>query len=97
MSSTNSIVDIRNVILLIVSNKSTIKKRKRIEETGESYGILISVSNSFDFSSNILIMVVLSYKKLVIQRIIISKIFLFRRLLISRVYETLSNTPKIFI
>jgi hypothetical protein len=65
MSFTNPIVDIRNAILLVVSSRSAIKKRKRIGETGEPYGILISVSNSSDSPSNILIIVVLSYKKLV--------------------------------
>jgi hypothetical protein len=65
MSSTNPIADTRNVILLVVSSRSTIKKRKRIGETGEPYGISISVSNSSDSPSNTLIIVVLSYKKLV--------------------------------
>jgi hypothetical protein len=75
MSSTNPIVNTRNVILLVVFNRSAIKKRKRIGEIGEFCGISVSVSNSFDSPSNILIMVVLSYKKLVIQRIIIFRIF----------------------
>jgi hypothetical protein len=65
MSSTNPIADTRNVMLLVVSSRSAIKKRKRIEETGKPCGIPISVLNSSDSPSNILIMVVLSYKKLV--------------------------------
>jgi hypothetical protein len=97
MSSTNPIADTRNVILLVTSSRSAIKKRKRIGETEKPCGILISVSNSSDSPSNTLIMVVLSYKKLVTQRIIISEIFFFRRLSINRVCETLSNAPKIFI
>jgi hypothetical protein len=97
MSSTNPIADTRNIILLIVFSRSAIKKRKRIGETGESCGIPVSVSNISDSSSNILIVIVLSYKKLITQRIIIFGIFLFRRLSISRVCETLSNTPEIFM
>jgi hypothetical protein len=84
-------------MLLVVFNKSAIKKKKRIEKIGELYGIFISVLNSFDSPSKTLIIVVLFYKKLVIQRIIMSEIFFFRKLSSNRLYETLSNAPKIFI
>jgi hypothetical protein len=84
-------------MLLVASNRSAIKKKKRIEEIGELYGISVSVLNNSDSLSKTLIMVVLFYKKLVTQRIIMSGIFLFRRLSSNRLCETLSNAPKIFI
>ena len=77
--------------------RSAIKKRKRIGEIGEPYGIPISILNSSDSPLSTLIVIVLSRRKLVTQRIIISGIFLFRRLSSSRVYKTLSNTPEISI
>ena len=97
MSFTNPIADIRNVILFIVSRRSVIKKRKRIGEIGEPCGIPISISNSSDSPSSILIIIVLSRRKLVTQRIIIFRIFFFRKLSSSRVYKTLSNAPEISI
>jgi hypothetical protein len=94
---TNPIADTRNAILLIVSKRSAKKEEKRIGEIGELYEIFIFILNIFDSLSNTLIMVILFRKKLVTQRIIISGIFLFRRLSSNRVCETLSNASKIFI
>jgi hypothetical protein len=85
ISSTNPIVDTRNAMSLVVLRRSAIKKRKRIEEIGELYEISVSVLNIFDSPSNTLIMIILSRRKLVTQRMIISRIFLFRRLSRSRV------------
>jgi hypothetical protein len=81
MSSINLIINTRNMMSLVVFRRSVIKKRKRIGEIREFYGILISVLNIFDSPSNTLIIIILFYRKLVTQRIIISRIFLFRRLL----------------
>ena len=66
ISSINPSVDTRCISLLAVSIRSVIKKRNRIGEMGDLYGIPISVVNSANSPSAVLIVVLLSFRKLLI-------------------------------
>jgi len=81
-------VDIRKASLLVVSSRSAIKKRKRMDEIGDPCGIPVFMSMSSVSPSSTLIVVVLSRKKLLTHRMIISGILLFFMLSRRRACET---------
>ena len=66
MSSTNPTADIRSVSLFTVSRRSAIKKRNRIGEIGDPWGIPVVTRNGSDSPSNVLIVVSRSCRKLLI-------------------------------
>jgi hypothetical protein len=74
ISSTKPTEEIRRVAQFVMSNRSAIKKRKMIGEIGDPCGIPVAVVNGCDCPSNVLSVVVLSLRKLSIQRTITSGI-----------------------
>ena len=70
-------MDVRKASSLVVSSRSAIKNRKRMDEIGDPCGIPVFISMSSVSPSSTLIVVVLSRKKLLIYRIIIFRILLF--------------------
>jgi len=58
--------DIYNALLLVISSRSAIKNRNRINKINEPYNISIITLNSRDSFLNSFIIVSLSYRKLII-------------------------------
>ena len=87
--------DIYNALLLVISSRSAIKNRNRINKINEPYNISIITLNSRDSFLNSFIIVSLSYRKLIIQFINIRGILLILRSWASLLWDILSNTPDI--
>jgi len=66
MSFINPNDDIYNASLLVISSRSAIKNRNRINKISKPYNIPIITLNSGDSSLNSFIIVSLSYRKLII-------------------------------
>ena len=77
-----------NALLFIISNRSVIKKRNRIDNIKDSYKIFIFIYNCLNSSLISLIIIIQSLKKLSIYLINISEILLFLRLCVSLLYNT---------
>jgi len=66
MSSINPNDDIYNASLLVISNRSAMKNRNRINKINKPYNIPIITLNSGDSLLNSFIIVSLFYRKLII-------------------------------
>lgn len=88
----NPVGVIDSVISSLSSSKSALQNRYRIGDIGDPYGIPKSTFSIFDVKSNSLIEVDLSLRKLQTHPIILLGTFLFLRLWINLLWETLSNT-----
>jgi hypothetical protein len=58
----------------MISNRLMMKNRKMISEISDPYEILIMIINDYDYSLNVLSVVILSLRKLLIHQMIISNI-----------------------
>ena len=94
-SSTNPTADTRNSSLFVASSRSAMKKRNSIGDSGDPWGIPVSVRNHPDSPSGSLILVCLSLRKLVTHRTIVSGIRRLRRLCNSLSCDTWLNAPDI--
>jgi hypothetical protein len=80
MSSTKPFLETYNALLSTVSSRLLIKKRNRIENTSNSYGISVFIFSISDFSSATFIVVVRLVTKLYIYLMIDSGTLRLRRL-----------------